>query len=104
LGLVLEKNASLENELRSPQRLIDQLHSGEQRPTPTIADAGSAIVHSKAWSDCSSHEAVAVTLVNGVSPANLTGTVNDITGLDEARSQSSADLGCPRIPGAAMAP
>jgi hypothetical protein len=90
--------------LRIRQRLIDQLRSGEQRPTPTTVDAGSAAVHSKALSDCSSHEAFAVTAVNEFSQANSTGTASDISGLSEARSQKSVDLGSPRIPGAAMAP
>ncbi|EAL87817.1 hypothetical protein KXW29_005670 [Aspergillus fumigatus] len=101
---VLEKSAFLENELRSRQRLIDQLRSGEQRPTPTTANAGSATVHSKDSSDCSSHEAFAVTAVNKVCQANSTGTASDISGPGETRSQKSIDLGSPRIPGAAMAP
>lgn len=90
--------------MRSRQRLIDQLRSGEQRPTPTTADAGSATVHSKDSSDCSSHEAFAVTAVNKVCQANSTGTASDISGPGETRSQKSIDLGSPRILGAAMAP
>ncbi|KAH2269124.1 hypothetical protein KXW02_002306 [Aspergillus fumigatus] len=101
---VLEKTASLENGLRSRQRLIDQLRSGDQRPTPITAGAGSATVHSKASSDCSSHEAFAVTTVNEVPQANSTGTVSNISGPGEAGSQSFVGLDSPRIPGAAMTP